>query len=436
MRLREADSEQLKTQLEELKKEYEKYKAMNLDLNISRGLPSEELLDLNDEMFHVLDATNCFAEDGTDCRQYGVKYGLPECIHLFSELMDIPDEQIILGGESSLNLMFDQFMRIYVYGTLGEKPWSVQAVELKEKGEKLKWLCPVPGYDCHFNLTESLNFEMINIPLSEDGPDMDLIEKLVKDDPTIKGIWCVPQYSNPTGTVYSDEVVERMAALKPAAKDFIIFWDNAYIVHHFYKEGYEKNIVKNIYQEALKHGTQDHILYFASTAKISFPGSGVCAMASGSKMVEEAKNIMALQLFSHDKLNQLRHVKYLKNKEHIVEHMKEIAALLIPRFELVDDILKKNRLYEDVYTWNTPEGGYFITTYTLEGCAAKALEMTEAIGVKVATAASTYPYHHDPQDRVVRLAPTYPPIEELKTAMELFCVCANIAAIEKELGGR
>lgn len=436
MKLQDAKSEKLKEQLQELQEKYEIYKGMNLDLNISRGLPSEELLDLNDEMFHVLDESNCYAEDGTDCRQYGVKYGIPECVHLFAELMDVPDEQIVLGGESSLNLMFDQFMRLYVYGTLGEKPWSVQADELKAQGKKLKWLCPVPGYDCHFNLTESLDFEMINIPLGEDGPDMDMVEKLVSEDDSIKGIWCVPQYSNPTGTVYSDEVVERLARLETAARDFVIFWDNAYIVHHFYYEGYEKNVVKNILKEASQYGKQNHILYFASTAKISFPGSGVCAMASGSQAVEEAKRIMALQLFSHDKLNQLRHVKYLKNKENIIVHMKKVAELIVPRFQLVDQILRENRLYDDVYTWHTPEGGYFITAYSLAGCAKQILEMTDAVGVKVATAASTFPYHKDPDDSVIRLAPTYPPMEELETAMKLFCICANIVAIEKELGGR
>lgn len=436
MKLKEASIDILKEQLTELKKEYETYKGMNLELNISRGLPNEELLDLNDGMFHVLDETNCYAADGTDCRQYGVKYGLPECIHLFSELLDVPDEQIILGGESSLNLMFDQFMRIYVFGTQGEKPWGVQATELKAEGKKLKWLCPVPGYDCHFNLTEALDFEMITVPLLEDGPDMDTVEKLVKDDPTIKGIWCVPQYSNPTGTVYSDEVVKRMAKLETAAKDFIIFWDNAYIVHHFYLEGYEKNIITNILEEAKKYGKENNILYFVSTAKISFPGSGVCAMASGSKSIEEAKNCFNLQLFSHDKLNQMRHVLYLKDKANIVEHMKDIARLLVPRFELVNDILVNNRLYDDVYTWNMPEGGYFITAYTYNGCAKKALDMTEEVGVKVATAASTYPYHMDPNDSVVRLAPTYPPVDELKVAMKLFCICANIVAIEKELEAR
>ncbi len=436
MKLCEADSRELCEQLEELNKSYNDYKAMKLELNISRGLPNEQQLDLNDGLFHVLDETNCTAADGTDCRQYGVKYGLPECIHLFSELIEVPDEQIVLGGESSLNLMYDQFMRIYAFGTCKEEPWAVQQAKLGAQGEKLKWICLVPGYDCHFNITEALDFEMISVPLLGDGPDMDMIETLVREDETIKGIWCVPQYSNPTGTVYSDDVVRRLASLQTAAKDFMIFWDNAYVVHHFYLEGYEKNIVLNILEEAKKYGKEDHILYFSSTAKITFPGSGVCAVASGANTVEEIKRCYNLQLFSKDKLNQLRHVLYLKNKENIVEHMKAVAALLVPRFELVDGILKDHVLYEDVCTWNVPEGGYFITAYTMKGCAEKALALAEAAGVKVATAASTYPYHRDPADSVVRLAPTYPPMEELDTAMHLFCVCINIAAIEKELEAR
>lgn len=436
MKTTEASTEQLRQDYKNLEAKYADYGKLNLNLNIGRGLPGKELLDLNKEMFHILDETNCYAEDGTDCRQYGVKYGLPECINLFSELMDIPDENIILGGESSLNLMYDQFMRIYVFGTAGEKPWAEQACKLKEQGKKLKWLCLVPGYDCHFNLTEALDFEMINIPLRQDGPDMDLIEALVKDDPTIKGIWCVPQYSNPTGAVYSDEVVNRLAKMETAARDFVIFWDNAYIVHHFYLEGYERNVVKNILKEAEKYGNENRILYFTSTAKITFPGSGVCAMASGARSIEEAKKCFNLQLFSHDKLNQLRHVKYLKNKETIVAHMKEVAALLVPRFRLVDQILQENRRYEDVYNWYTPEGGYFITAYSYEGCAREILAMTEAIGVTVATAASTYPYHNDPEDRVIRLAPTYPPLEELELAMKIFCTCANMVVIGKVLKER
>lgn len=427
MRAEDTATAELLEKLKDLKKIYNEYLGMDLSLDISRGLPCQEQLDLNAEMFHLVDENNCTAEDGTDCRNYGVMYGLPECIRLFSELLDIPEDRIILGGESSLNLMYDQFLRYYVFGALGEKPWGVQAQKTK-----LKWLCPVPGYDCHFNLTEALGFEMINIPLLEDGPDMDMVEKLVAEDPAIKGIWCVPQYSNPTGTVYSDETVDRLARMKTAAPDFRIFWDNAYAVHHLYRE----NKVKDILKAAEEYGTADRVLYFFSTAKITFPGSGVCLMASGKNTVEETEKLLKLQIFSHDKLNQLRHVKYLKNKENIIRHMKDVAAILRPRFDLVDQILRDNRIFEDAYEWKKPEGGYFITVESHEGCAARILEMTEKAGVRTATAGACYPYHKDPHDTTIRLAPTRPPMDELEKAMNLFCVCANIAAAEKVLEER
>lgn len=427
MKISEVNTLQLKEDLSRLYGEYEKYKSMNLDLNISRGLPCKEQLDLNAEMFYVLEEEDCIHEDGTDYRNYGVMYGIPECIKLFSDLLDIPEKNIILGGESCLNLMYDQMMRYYVFGSLGEEPWSVQA-----RSRKLKWLCPVPGYDCHFSLTEALGFDMINIPLLDDGPDMDLVEELVSKDPDIKGIWCVPQYSNPTGVVYSDQVVDRLAKMKTAAPDFKIMWDNAYAVHHLYRE----NKVKDLLKESAKYDNENRVLYFFSTAKITFPGSGVCLVASGDRSIEETKQLLKLQIFSHDKLNQLRHVKYLKSPENIIHHMKEIAAILRPRFDLVDRILQENRLYEDAYTWFKPDGGYFITVESYEGCAEKILNMVEEAGVKVATPASTYPYHKDPKDTTIRLAPTYPPVDELRTAVTLFCICANLVCAEKVLGER
>lgn len=424
MNAKEESTQRLKEVREELQKKYEAYKAEGLSLNISRGLPCKEQLDLNAELFHVVDENDCLAEDGTDVRQYGVMYGLPECIRLFSELLDIPQERIVLGGESSLNLMYDQMLRYYAFGTLGEKPWSMQG--------KLKWLCPVPGYDCHFNLTEALGFEMINIPMTKDGPDMDMIESLVSKDPSIKGIWCVPQYTNPSGYVYSDETVERLAKMKTAAPDFRIFWDNAYAVHHIYKE----NTVKDIFKEAEKYGTENRVLYFFSTAKITFPGSGVCMIATGEEGIAEIKRLLKLQIFSHDKINQLRHVRYLKSPENIRKHMKDIAAILRPRFDLVDRLLREHRLYEDLYTWFKPDGGYFITVDSYEGCARRILERMNEAGVMVATAASTYPYHRDPHDTNIRLAPTYPPIPDLEKAVTMFCDVANLVGIEKILAER
>ncbi|MFI3212086.1 MAG: aminotransferase [Eubacteriales bacterium] len=424
MRIQEEKLEKLKELQVQLQNEYESYKEKGLSLNISRGLPCSAQLDLNDGMFHVLDETNCIAEDGTDTRNYGVMFGLPECIQLFSDLLDIPYDNIVLGGESSLNLMYDQFLRYYAFGTLGNKPWSQQG--------KLKWLCPVPGYDCHFNLTEALGFEMINIPMSEEGPDMDMIEELVANDPTIKGIWCVPQYTNPQGYCYSDDTVRRLAKLQTAADDFRIFWDNAYAVHHLYKE----NIVLDILKEAKKYGLEDRILYFFSTAKITFPGSGVCMVATGDAGMEELKRLLKLQLFSHDKLNQLRHVRYLKNPENIRNHMEDVAAVLRPRFDLVDGLLTQNMLYDDLYTWFKPDGGYFITVDSYEGCAIRILDLLEAVGVKVAIAGATYPYHKDPKDTNIRLAPTYPPMEDLEVAIQLFCVVANLVGIEKAIAER
>ena len=427
MKAKETSTEELQKKLTALRKEYDQYKAMGLSLNIARGFPSVEQLDMNSEIFHLVDEKNCFAEDGTDCRQYGVKYGLPELIRLFSELLNIPEENIIIGGESSLNFMYDQIMRLYAFGVLGNEPWAEQKIK-----HKLKWLCPVPGYDCHFNLTEALGFEMINIPMTENGPDMDMIENLVRDDPYIKGIWCVPQYSNPTGDVYSDETVDRLAHLKTAASDFVIIWDNAYCVHHIFKE----HIVKDILKEAAKEGLENRILYFASTAKITFPGSGVSMMASGNEMIEWTRQKMVLQLFSHDKINQLRHVRYLKSADNIRAHMKEVAKILRPKFELVDRILKEKRAYDEMYTWVRPDGGYFITVDSYPGCAAKLLKMTDDAGVNIWTAGSTYPYHHDPNDSNIRLAPTFPSLETLTTAISLFCVCANICGIEKILEER
>lgn len=424
MKTTEEITEKLLEQREALQKKYEAYQAERLSLNISRGLPCKEQLELNKEMFHVVDETNCVAEDGTDVRQYGVMYGLPECIRLFSGLLHIPEDRIVLGGESSLNLMYDQFLRYYAFGTLGEKPWSQQGT--------LKWLCPVPGYDCHFNLTEALGFEMINIPMTKDGPDMDLIETLVAEDPTIKGIWCVPQYTNPSGYVYSDETVERLAKMKTAAPDFRIFWDNAYAVHHIYKE----NIVKDIMKEAQKYGTENRILYFFSTAKITFPGSGVCLVATGEEGIAEIKRLLKLQIFSHDKINQLRHVRYLKDPETIKAHMKDIARILRPRFDLVDRILTEHRLYDDLYTWFKPDGGYFITVDSLAGCAKEILSRMQQAGVMVATAGSTYPYHKDPYDTNIRLAPTYPPIEDLTKAVTMFSDVACLVGIEQILKER
>lgn len=417
-------TQQLRKKLEQLWAQYEPYRSMGLDMNVSRGLPCTEQLDLNNELLSNLTESDYISEEKADIRNYGVMYGLTECRRLFSQLLELPMDNIVIGGNSSFNLIYDAFARIYCFGTLGEEPWCRQT--------GLKFLCPVPGYDCHFRITEAFGFEMINIPMTPDGPDMDLVEQLAGEDPKVKGIWCVPLYSNPQGICYSDETVTRLAKMKTAAKDFRIFWDNAYVVHHIYRE----HTLKNIYTEAEKYGTTDRILYFASTAKITFPGACVSVIASGDQMIAEIKEQLKLQIFSHDKINQMRHVKYLKSPEHIRAHMKEVAKILRPRFDLVDNLLQEHMEFADLLTWFKPDGGYFITVDTYPGCAARALELTEAVGVMMASPGATYPYHRDPNDSNVRLAPTKPTIEELETAIPLFCLCVQIAGVEKLLKER
>lgn len=421
MKASELSVKAMAEKLEELRAEYEAYKAKGLSLNISRGLPSPEQLSLNKEMFHILDDEDCISEEGADIRNYGVMYGLVECRRLFSQLLDLPMDNIVIGGNSSFNLIYDAFARLYCFGLLGEEPWC------KQTG--LKFLCPVPGYDCHFRITEAFGFEMINVPMGMDGPDMDYVEKLVANDPKIKGIWCVPLYSNPNGYCYSDECVRRLASMKTAAKDFQIFWDNAYCVHHLYK----KHSLLNIYREAEKYGTTDRILYFASTAKVTYPGSAVSLIASGDRNIAEIKDRLKLQIFSFDKINQLRHVKYLKSPENIEKHMEDVAALIRPKFDYVDGALRQLIPYEDLLTWFKPDGGHFITVDTYKGCAAHTLKLVEDAGVVVATAGSTYPYHSDPNDSNIRLAPTYASMEELQQAIPLFCTCVQIAGLEKML---
>lgn len=421
MKARDLDIPDISAKLASLRKTYEEYCSIGLELNISRGLPSSEQLDLNKEMFHILDNSDCISEEGADVRNYGVMYGLIECRRLFADLLQLPIDNIIIGGNSSYNLLYDAFVRLYCFGLLGGTPWCKQP--------ELKFLCPVPGYDCHFNITEAFGFEMINVPMTKDGPDMDYVEKLVSHDPTIKGIWCVPLYSNPNGYCYSDECIIRLAKMVTAAEDFQIFWDNAYCVHHLYK----KHKLLNIYSEAEKYGTTDRILYFASTAKITFPGAAVSMIASGDNNIAEIKERLKLQIFSHDKINQLRHVKYLKSPENIEKHMKEEAALIKPKFDFVDNALRTGIQYEDLLTWFKPDGGYFITVDTYHGCALRTLQLMEEAGVKIATPGATYPYHRDPNDSNIRIAPTHAKISELEQAMPLFCVCTQIAGLEKIL---
>jgi aspartate/methionine/tyrosine aminotransferase len=421
MKAQDLSIQELKSQLDTLNVKYKKYQAMGMHMDISRGLPSPEQLDLNRKMFHILDNSDCISEEGADIRNYGVRYGLVECRRLFSELLGLPIDNIIIGGNSSFNLIYDAFCRAYCFGVLGEEPWCKQ--------EGLKFLCPVPGYDCHFSITELFGFEMINIPMTPEGPDMDLVEKLAASDPKIKGIWCVPLYSNPNGYCYSDECVRRFAKMKTAAPDFQIFWDNAYCVHHLYK----KHKLLNLYHESEKYGTTDRILYFASTAKITYPGACVSIIASGDRNIAEIKKRLQYQIFSFDKINQMRHVKYLKSPENIEKHMEDVAVLLRPKFDYVDETLRHDIPYEDLLTWFKPDGGYFITVDTYKGCAKRTLQLMEDAGVMAAKPGATFPYHKDPNDTNIRLAPTHFSLDVLKQTIPLFCICVQIAGMEKIL---
>jgi aspartate/methionine/tyrosine aminotransferase len=412
--------QQLEAEKSELEREYENYRKSNLRLNMSRGKPGSEQLDLSGFLLEGLDEYR--SKDGIDCRNYGVLDGLEECKAIFSELTGAPAKYIIIGGNSSLSLMYDAFMRLFVFGTLGNKPWS--------EFEKVKFLCPSPGYDRHFLICEELGVEMITVPLRDDGPDMDIVERLVASDEAIKGIWCVPLYSNPTGAVYSDETVDRLAAMKTAAPDFRIFWDNAYAIHHIY----EPQRIKNIFKACEAASNPERAYMFFSTSKVTFPGAGVSMIAAGPQSTAEIKRRMSIQTIGHDKLNQLRFVKKFQSAENVCIHMRQHAKLLRPKFETVLQILEKDLKGTGCARWSCPKGGYFISVDTMEGCAKETVRLAGEAGVTLTPAGSTYPYKKDPEDKNIRIAPTFPPIEELQIAMELFCVCVKLAAVNKLLG--
>lgn len=411
--------EQLVTLKEELSAEYEAFKARNLVLDMSRGKPAPSQLDITNG---VLDALESYVtEDGLDARNYGVLDGIPEAKKLFSDLLNIPKEKIIIGGNSSLNLMYDTMVRLMLFGTQGSTPWSKLPV--------VKFLCPSPGYDRHFAICEDLGIEMITIPMKEDGPDMELIEDLVANDASIKGIWCVPLYSNPQGVCYSDDVVARLATMKTAAEDFRIFWDNAYGVHHIYGE----KKLADIFEATEKAGNTNRVYYFFSTSKITFPGAGVSLMASSESNVAEIKKHMSVQTIGHDKLNQLRTVHYFKNAEGVRVHMKKLAEELKPKFDIVLKTLDKELAGTGLATWTKPLGGYFVAIDTYEGCAKETVALAKAAGVTMTGAGATFPYKKDLHDRNIRIAPTYPTTEELQIAMDLFCVCVKLAGVNKLL---
>ena len=416
----EMSREELSNELESLQKDYQSYVDMHLSLNMARGKPSSEQLDLSRPMLDVINSeSDLTASDGTDARNYGCLDGLPEAKKLMADMMDSKVEDMIIYGNSSLNIMFDQISRSYSFGVMGETPWC-------KLEEKVKWLCPVPGYDRHFGITEFFGFEMIPVSMSDEGPDMDQVEELVKD-PMVKGIWCVPKYSNPGGVVYSDEVVKRLAALNPAAKDFRIYWDNAYCVHHLYDEEVE---VLDILKECEAASHPDMAYKFGSTSKISFPGAGIAAMATSQANKEDILSKMTHQTIGHDKINQLRHVRFFKDIDGIKAHMKKHADIIRPKFEAVNAILEESLGGLGVGEWTHPKGGYFISFTGLDHTAKRIVALAKDAGVVMTGAGSTYPYKNDPKDSNIRIAPTLPPLEEIQMAAKLFTICVKIASIE------
>ncbi len=411
----------LKTQLEA---KYKEFQEMGLKLDMSRGKPSAEQLDLSMGMMDVLDCfTDLKCEAGTDCRNYGVIDGVPEAKRLLGELIEVPAEHIIIYGNSSLNVMFDTVSHAYTHGVMGMTPWC--------RLDKVKFLCPVPGYDRHFSITEYFGIEMINVPMSPEGPDMDIVENLVRTDDAIKGIWCVPKYSNPQGYTYSDETVRRFARLKPAAKDFRIFWDNAYNVHHLYND--QKDVILELLSECEKAGNPDMVYKFSSTSKITFPGSGVAAISASEANLNDLRNHLKVQTIGHDKLNQLRHVRYFKNIHGMEKQMEKHAAIMRPKFEAVLQILEEELGGLSIGSWTKPHGGYFISFDAMDGCAKAIVAMAKDAGVVMTGAGATYPYGKDPHDSNIRIAPSFPPIDELIQATRLFVLCVKLVSINKLL---
>ena len=419
----EMSETELKEQLAVLTKEYEAAKAKGLKLDMSRGKPSPAQLDVSNEMLDIVNSeTGCVSDSGTDCRNYGIMEGIPEARQLMGDFLRVPKENVFVCGNASLNIMYDCVSSAMLFGIMGSTPWCHL--------DKVKFLCPVPGYDRHFKITELMGIEMINIPMTENGPDMDMVEKLVSSDSSIKGIWCVPKYSNPQGIVYSDETVKRFAALKPAAKDFRIYWDNAYALHYIYDENIE---IPEILSECAKAGNPDLVYEFCSTSKISFVGGGISAIASSEANLKWISKRMNVETISYDKINQLRHARYFKNGDGLRAHMRKHAEFLRPKFDVVLETLDRELTGLGAGSWMKPMGGYFISFDAVPGCAKAIVNKCKEAGVVLTGAGATYPYGKDPDDSNIRIAPSYPTLEELKQAAELFTLCAKLATVEKLL---
>ncbi len=418
----EMTRDELAQEVRSLRAEYHRYQGMALNLNMSRGKPCLEQLDLS---MGLMDALNSDAdlscEDGTDCRNYGVLDGIAEVKKLMAGMMENNPDEIIIYGNSSLNIMYDTVSRAMTHGVMGSTPWC--------RLDKVKFLCPVPGYDRHFSITEYFGIEMIPVPMTPTGPDMDIVESLVSSDEAIKGIWCVPKYSNPQGYSYSDDTVRRFARLKPAARDFRIFWDNAYGIHHLYDD--DQDYLIEILSECRRAGNPDMVYKFASTSKITFPGSGISALATSLNNLADIRSQLKHQTIGHDKVNQLRHVRFFGDIDHMKMHMRKHAEILRPKFEAVENILEENLGGLGIGSWTKPKGGYFISFDSLPGCAREIIDMAKKAGVVMTEAGATWPYHRDPRDSNIRIAPSYPPLDDLITATRLFSLCVKLVSARK-----
>ena len=424
MQYNDMSKEELLALKESLNKEYAEAKAKGLALDMSRGKPSAKQLDVSLGLLDTINSSSDLkALDGTDCRNYGVLDGIPEAKKLMADMMGTTPDHVIVYGNASLNIMYDQISRAYTHGILGNTPWC--------KLDKVKFLCPVPGYDRHFAITERFGIEMINIPMSESGPDMGMVEEYVSKDASVKGIWCVPKYSNPQGYTYSEETVKRMAALKPAAEDFRIFWDNAYVIHDLYDDN--KDEIADIISECEKAGNPDMVFEFASTSKVSFPGSGIAALATSANNIADIKKQLTIQTIGHDKLNQLRHVRFFKDINGLKEHMRKHAEFMRPKFEAVESVLEEELGGLGIGSWTEPKGGYFISFEAMDGCAKEIVAKCKEAGVKLTGAGATFPYGKDPKDSNIRIAPSFPTPDEMKQAADLFVLCVKLVSIDKYL---
>lgn len=421
---KEMSKEELVSLKAELEKAFEDAKGKGLKLDMSRGKPTPAQLDMAMDIMDVLNSdSDMKTEAGVDCRNYGLMDGIPEAKQLMGEMMGVPAENVLVYGNASLSIMYDAVSRSMTHGVMGSTPWC--------KLDKVKFLCPVPGYDRHFKITEHFGIEMINIPMTPTGPDMDLVEKYVQEDAAVKGIWCVPKYSNPQGISYSDETVRRFANLKPAAEDFRIYWDNAYVIHHLYDD--KQDEILEILSECEKAGNPDMVFEFCSTSKVSFAGGGIAAMAASKANLEFIKQSMTVQTISYDKINQLRHVRYFGNLDGMLAHMKKHAAIMRPKFEAVLEVLDKELTGLGIGEWTRPLGGYFISFDAMEGCAKAIVAKCKEAGVVLTGAGATFPYGKDPKDSNIRIAPSFPTPEEMAAATDLFVLCVKLVSVEKLL---